>query len=60
MARNSCLNNSNDDRHGINGSRSFTNGEFLNASKREVNIDGKTATRNKVGFFKRSLVIVRD
>lgn len=33
---------------------------FLNASKNLIAIDSVTSTRNKVGFFKNSLVIVKD
>lgn len=33
---------------------------FLNASKNLVAIDAETSTRNKVAFFKKSLVIMRD
>lgn len=33
---------------------------FLNASKNLVNIDSQTSTRNKVAFFKKSLIIVKD
>lgn len=33
---------------------------FLNASKNQIAIDSVTSTRNKVSFFKNSLVIVKD
>lgn len=36
------------------------NSDFLNASRKETKIDSKTSTRNKVAFFKKSLVIVRN
>ena len=33
---------------------------FLNASKNLAAIDSVTSTRNKVAFFKKSLVIVKE
>ena len=33
---------------------------FLNASKNLIAIDSTTSTRNKVAFFKDSLVIMKD
>lgn len=33
---------------------------FLNASKNQVAMDSMTSTRNKVAFFKNSLVIFKD
>jgi hypothetical protein len=39
----------------------YNNSEmFLNASKNLIAIDSMTSTRNKVAFFKNSLVIVKD
>ena len=33
---------------------------FLNASKNLIAIDSITSTRNKVSFFKKSLIVVKD
>ena len=36
------------------------NSQHLNASRQNSNMDPRLSTRNKVAFFKQSLVLVRD